>query len=132
MANEENRDYQINQLSNRLQDNCFKILNQELDSQMALNNQGNFNLLTALKEIAETSAIVDFQESKNYIFEGISNSEVMPAASQASYMQPMELQEMSDQKSEESKTQSSYAGNENSDPQATRVLYGANLIKNFN
>lgn len=48
---------------------------------MASNNQGNYNLLTALKEIAENSAIVDFQESKNYIFEGISNSEVMPAAS---------------------------------------------------
>ena len=121
MANEENRDYQINQLSKRLQDNCFKILNQELDSQMAFNNHGNFNLLTALKEIAETSAIVDFQESKNYIFEGISNSEVMPAASQASYNQPMELQEMSDQKSEESKAPSSYSENEILDPQATRV-----------
>jgi len=89
----------------------------------------------ALKEIAENSTVVDFQESKNYIFEGISCSEVMPAASHSqsqvefSAVRSNEKPEISDQ---EDFKASSFSHPEETDSQPQRIQYGMSLIKNFN
>ena len=58
--NEENRDFQLGQLSRRLQENCFKILDQELITQKNANNNGNIDLLYVLRDIVEHSADIDF------------------------------------------------------------------------
>lgn len=84
IANEENRDYQLNQLSKRLKDNINRIVDNEIEVQSkqlkAGQSSGNLELLCVLKDIALHSIQVDFQEGKNLIYEGITGSEVMPGA----------------------------------------------------
>jgi hypothetical protein len=60
VANEENRDYQLNQLTKRLQTNCLRIVNAEIDLQSRLCNRGNVDLLYVLKDIANRAHEVDF------------------------------------------------------------------------
>ena len=81
MANEENRDYQLNQLSKRLREGSLRIIDSEIDQQSKLQNNGNIELLCVLKDIVNHASDVDFQQGKNHIFEAISGSEVMPQAS---------------------------------------------------
>ena len=58
MANEENRDYQINQLSKRLSDNCIRIIDSEIDSQ--INKEGNLRLLGTIRDVILNSCQIDF------------------------------------------------------------------------
>lgn len=93
VANEENRDYQLRQLSKRLSDNINRIVDNELESQMQLQNTGNLELLNIIKDVTAHCLQVEFQEGKNLIYEGISGSEVMPEASELSDNQGKENSE---------------------------------------
>ncbi len=81
VANEANRDFQIAFMSKLIKENSLKILEQEVKTQEKGGKHGNANLLYVLKDIVGNASDIDFQEGKNYIFEGISSSEVMPSAS---------------------------------------------------
>lgn len=60
IINEENRDYQLSQLSRRLQENCYKIIDQEIITQQNAQNAGNVDLLWVLRDIVEHSSEIDF------------------------------------------------------------------------
>jgi len=66
-------------LTKRLQDSCIKLIDKELDAQTVLGNVGNIKLLCVIRDVCMKSAEADLTLSKNNIFEGINESEVMPA-----------------------------------------------------
>lgn len=79
ITNEINRDYQLGELSKRLQKILDDLLKSELQLQLANQCMNNSILLQIMIEICQNSAQIDFQGGKNSIYEAIANSEVMPA-----------------------------------------------------
>lgn len=79
ITNQENRDSQLNKLSNRLNESISKIIDCEMIIQERSTKLGNGNLLKILKDVVVNAKDIDFQESKNLIYEGISASDVMPS-----------------------------------------------------
>ena len=60
IVNQPNRDYQLNQLSQRLEQNCLALIENELAVQTEANNLGNVNLLNTIMDIVLNSKQIDF------------------------------------------------------------------------
>lgn len=83
VTKQENRDCQLHKLSKRLIEKICKIVDFEINIQNLKRKKGNASLLEIIKGVTNNATTLEFQDAKNTIYEGISTSDVMPKASDA-------------------------------------------------